>query len=158
MYILFLILMLATGLALLFAEVFVPGGIVAIAGGAILVTSVVLCYKHYGAMLGSVYLLVSVICTLGVAWAALRAIAHRFALTPPPPTVPEISKASLVGGHGEVVQTLHPSGTIDLEGKRYPARLDTSTEQVAVGTTVEVVGYDGIYLVVRRAEASETPR
>jgi membrane-bound serine protease (ClpP class) len=61
---------------------------------------------------------------------------------------PTMGMASLIGKVGEVRADLKPEGKIFVHGEYWNARADTPIE---AGAKVEVVGYDGMTLKVRRA-------
>ncbi|WP_156932926.1 NfeD family protein [Desulfonatronum lacustre] len=56
---------------------------------------------------------------------------------------------SLVGLRGEVRRPLRPEGYIRIRGVLWKARAEDQTAQIPPGTQVDVVGRDGIQLIVR---------
>ena len=56
---------------------------------------------------------------------------------------------SLVGLQGEVRRPLHPEGYIRIRGVLWKAKTDVDALPVPTGTKVDVVGREGIQLIVR---------
>jgi membrane-bound serine protease (ClpP class) len=63
-------------------------------------------------------------------------------------TKPTMGMNALIGEIGEVRSELAPAGKIFVHGEYWNAQADTP---IAVATKVEVIGYDGMTLKVRRA-------
>lgn len=57
---------------------------------------------------------------------------------------------SMIGSRGRVVNTLTPAGTVRVRSELWNAR--SASGRVEVGEEVEVVGQDGLKLVVKRLE------
>ena len=62
---------------------------------------------------------------------------------------------SLVGTTGVVVSTLSPQGQVRLHGETWRAR--TEGDDLPKDEPVEVLGTEGLTLIVRRLEQSQTP-
>jgi len=56
---------------------------------------------------------------------------------------------SLNGLRGEVRKALQPEGVIRIRGALWKARVENESEVIPVGTQVEIVGREGIRLIVR---------
>lgn len=56
---------------------------------------------------------------------------------------------SLIGLRGEVTRPLRPEGYIRIRGVLWKARAEDETAEIPPGTKVDVVGRDGIQLIVR---------
>ena len=56
---------------------------------------------------------------------------------------------SLIGLRGEVRRPLRPEGYIRIRGVLWKARTEDETTEILPGTLVDVVGRDGIQLIVR---------
>lgn len=56
---------------------------------------------------------------------------------------------SLIGMRGEVRRPLRPDGYIRIRGVLWKARAEDDTAEIPPGTQVDVVGRDGIQLIVR---------
>ena len=146
-----IILLLAAGLALIVLEAFVPGGVLGVIGVAAIIASAVLCFMEYGAATGSFYLIGSLLVGLIVGVSAFLLVLRRFTLKAPQVELDE-GKHSLRGRRGEVVKVLDPTGTIEIEGHKHPARAESSLQSIDKGEQVEVIGHDSIYLLVARVE------
>jgi membrane-bound serine protease (ClpP class) len=144
--ILFLLLL---GLLMLVIEAFIPGGIVATVGALLILGSGFLFVQQYGWNAGIVYFGISAVIGFCAWLFGFLYFARRLALAPPVPEEEAEEKAHpLVGKHGRVVQILRPTGTIEIEGHRHPARSDLAVAEIPVGTEVQVIGIDSSYLVV----------
>lgn len=140
-------ILLFVGLLLFILEAVLPGGIAGTIGAILIIVSTVLCYNHYGAATGSLYLLGSFALAAIVGFSAFLLIAKRLALSPPEPSRPDEEK-DFVGAVGYVAKRLTPTGYVGINGRRHSARAETSIKAVEVGEEVVVVGRDGMYLVV----------
>ncbi len=65
---------------------------------------------------------------------------------------PTMGMASLIGQIGEVRAELTPAGKIFIHGEYWNARAETPIE---VDAKVEIIGYEGMTLKVRRAAGDE---
>jgi len=65
---------------------------------------------------------------------------------------PSLGLEGLIGETGEVKSVLNPTGRIFVHGEDWSAKGD---EEIGVGERVEVVGFDGMCLKVRRVSASQ---
>jgi len=150
-----IILLFAIGLFLLAAEVFVPGGILGIAGGLTLFAGCVVSFLRLGASGGLVAVFVAICAAFLVFFIQFKLlpktrIGKRFFLTR------EISATStalpdkardLVGKTALSATVLSPSGYVTIEGKRYEAV--SQSGQIAPGTELDVVDANHFQLTVR---------
>lgn len=143
-----IIVLFIAGLALIFFEAFVPGGILGAIGAACLIASIFLCFRSGRAVVG--YGLIGtcvVLIPLMVYW-ALGRMAHRGVLSVEDGYVSTGQDlSSFVGATGRSVTPLRPSGKGELAGHR----LDVMSEGrfIQPDTPIEVIAVRGIYLVVR---------
>ena len=144
-----IVLLLLMGLLLLLVEAFVPGGILGAIGAILIVASAVICYMHYGAAAGTIYLACSLTLALTVGLWAFFTISRRLAISPPEPTGPAgPDLEAWVGTAGRVVKALDPTGFVEIEGKRLQARTQSSEQSIPEGQLVVVTGVDSTFLVV----------
>jgi membrane-bound ClpP family serine protease len=155
------VLMLIFGILLILMEAVTPHGISFFFGAAIVIASIWLCIAREGFDAGVIYIifagalatLVSVyVFRSGINVMALKAPRDSFAEklaqegreTPPP-----------LGAKARVAQPLHPTGTIEWQGRRLPARALQLEKEVGVGEWVVVRGRDSIYYLVETAMENE---
>jgi membrane-bound ClpP family serine protease len=153
------LLLLASGLILLVAEVFIPsGGLIGMLAVGCLVVSLWQAF-HQSFDLGVKFLLADSL-LLPLAFAAgvylwpKTPLARRVSLRPPGPDDIEGSHASqrldhLVGQFGRTLTPMRPSGLVDFDGRR----LDGISEEgfLAAGALIRAVRVRGGQLIVRAA-------
>jgi membrane-bound ClpP family serine protease len=143
-------LLLLAGILLVAAESLVAGGFLAVLGTLCLLGGSALCYSHYGALAGTVCLVVSGGTALVVGVGCFVYALRRLAVQPMPPVQPTAQNlAACVGQAGRVLTDLDPTGFVELDGKRLQARSESSEIHIPVGAPVEVIGLDSAFLVVR---------
>jgi membrane-bound ClpP family serine protease len=122
------LLMLLIGLALLVAEVFLPtGGVIGIVASALLVVSLVMAFMQ-STMTGMSFLLAEAVLVpaafaLGLHLLPRTPMAKRAFLRPPDATDLDVSHESprldhLIGQFGRALTPLRPSGMVDFDGRR----------------------------------------
>jgi membrane-bound ClpP family serine protease len=157
------IVILIIGLALLVAEVFIPsGGVLGILSTTALVGAVILAFSQ-GARLGTVFLIVVVVAlptTFTVAMHFWPRTPMGRAMSLERPNQQDVGRnpaadwlRELVGQVGRTVTPLRPSGITDFDGRR----VDTIAETFLIepDTRVRVVAVQGNRVVVRQVEATE---
>lgn len=149
-----IILLAIIGLVLLAAEVFVPGGILGVAGGVMLLVASVLSFLEFGVTGGALALMGSVFLT------GLTVCLELFLLRNTPMgkkafLESEITATSsrfreeasvLIGKTGESVTMLSPGGYVRVDGRSYEAFCQTG--QMPAGTPLRVIGADNFRLIV----------
>jgi membrane-bound ClpP family serine protease len=154
-------LLFITGVLLLAAEVFLPGAIAGIMGGAALLLGSILAYSNFGAGVGTLaslgaLLLVGIALYVELIWLPKTKFGQRLVVgatidsqSQPPPAI----AAEVVGKTATALTTLAPSGFVSIDGKRYEAACRSGL--VARGATLTVVGVDNFRLIV--SEPIKTP-
>ncbi len=139
--------LIGLGIALLVGEMFLPsfgvlgiGGIVALAMGSLLLFD-----TESSDLIVDRAIIFTAVATVGAIMLGLSYLVFRTQQAKP-----TMGMASLKGKVGEVRADLKPEGKIFVHGEYWNARADTPIE---AGAKVEVVGYDGMTLKVRRAAA-----
>lgn len=144
---------LLIGVLLLWAEFYLPGGILGVLGGAMIFIGLILGYIEFGLLWGSII-------TIGVIVLVIFLLRHwmrtfhlsffgkRMMLDT------EIggkevydTLSGLVGKSGETATRLQPSGKAVIEGKKFDVVAERGSIDAGVG--VKVVKVDGIEVVVR---------
>ncbi len=141
------------GLALIFFEFFMPGTILAIMGGILLIISGVLCFKYTSIMWGTLYsllllALVAITCKLALIRMKKSKNKNRFFLEKDQEGYTASSFDSDLIGKTAIVSTeLKPAGHIVVEGKQYQALCETGFVSNVV--SVQIVSGRGSFLIVR---------
>lgn len=152
------IILFIIGFALLIAELFIPGGIVGIIGGALMVISLLFAGESM------VYMAYSILIALFIAFIGMVIIMKFFgknlhlfsklvlkdATTTEEGYVSNVNRIELLGKVGKTVTPLRPSGTIIVDNER----LDVVSEgsYVDIEKTVEIIEVEGSRLVVREVK------
>jgi membrane-bound serine protease (ClpP class) len=149
------ITLVAAGLFLLGAEIFLPGGIIGVIGGLALLGAVIVGFLAFGMqgglLSGIVIVLLSAVAI--VVWAKLfprtgvgrsLTLSQNGKLFKAPADLKE-----LVGKEGTALTILRPSGMARIDGQRVDVVADGS--HIAEGRTVKVTGVEGMRVVVREA-------
>lgn len=144
------------GIALLFLEIFVPGGILGLVGLAALITGIVLCVDSFaqGVFFISLLLLtLTGLLALSFRLPQTRFIWERFSLKTCQTSkggyvTPNRNYEIYLNQHGIALCQLRPAGTADFGGER----LDVVTEGAFVmsGTKIKVIAVEGTRVVVRQ--------
>jgi membrane-bound serine protease (ClpP class) len=142
----------ALGIVLLAVELFVPGMVVGIIGATLLLIAVVLTFLNFGLAVGA--LLVMALVVLGVVAFTLwlrflprSYIGRKMSLDAASRTsVPDFT--ALLGGEGEALTQLRPSGTAAIGGRRVD--VTTDGEFIGPGEPVRVSHVEGTRVVVRK--------
>lgn len=157
------ILLLVIGLAVMVLEVFIPsGGILGFVSVASLLAALGTAFLQIGAAAGMTALGITVIAVPLVLAAAFRWFPEtplgRRVLPPPPDPADVLPDAArrrrlrdLVGRNGMAVNELLPWGSVEVDGVLVDAMSESGP--IAAGTIVEVAGVQGMSLVVRRVES-----
>lgn len=151
-----IILLFLLGVLLLAGEVFVPGGVLGIIGGAAMLVGCVLSFHEFGPVGGTIATFLSV-ALLGLmlyvelAWLPKSRFGKKLvvqsasdATSQPPLAHPE----TVVGKSAEALTTLAPSGYVLVEGRRYEAFCQSG--HVSKGAALRVVGLDNFRLIVTK--------
>lgn len=155
--ILTVVLLFIGGIALAIAEIFLPGGILGVIGGLLLLASMGLgayYYPEYSVFIIVGEVLVAVLAVIGgLVFIAKSGVSGPMVLQESQLAnegwVSNPSDESLVGQEGEVYSTLRPAGSIVINGDRIPAVSDGSF--IEKGERVRVIEVHGNRVVVERA-------
>ena len=151
------VVMLAAGILMILLEILTPHGIAAICGFTVIAISSALCVYHEGWQTGLLYMIVALglasFCSMhalrtGVKLLALKPVRDPGAPAPPPEKAPATPS---LGEQAVVVQPLHPTGTIEWQGRRFAARTLNIEMELGRGETVLIRDRDSIYYLVERA-------
>ena len=149
-----LLTFLMAGVALLLAEVFLPGMIAGVLGVVCLLGAAVVGFAEFGPKVGSLILMAELIAgtVLTILWMRYfpkTPLGRKYILdhstAAHAPTEPE----KWLGHEGTALTDLRPAGSARLDGEKVD--VTTSGEHLESGTRVKVVRVDGPSIFVRRA-------
>lgn len=154
----YITLLLIAGIAMLFMELFVPGGIIGFIGAALLGIAVYLSFSSYGTHTGVSVLLLCFVITLCVFYCWFKFVPH----TPIGRQIilgaevskksgyhsDSVSEANLAGREGLAESDLRPAGIAMIDGKRYD--VVTDGEFLEPNTRIRVLKVDGNRIMVEK--------
>ncbi|MFC5542099.1 MAG: nodulation protein NfeD [Bacilli bacterium] len=155
------IVLFIIGFALLIAELFVPGGILGLLGGAVMIISLLFAGKSV------VYMAYSIIIALAIAIIGMVVLVKFFgknlhlfsklvlkdATTTEEGYVSNVNRIDLIGKEGITVTPLRPAGTVLIDEERIDVVSEGS--YIDVHTKVKVVEVEGSRIVVREVKEKE---
>ena len=164
------ILILAIGLALIFWEMFIPSaGVLSALGAIAVLTSIIMAYANCGLKVGTIFLVVGVILVpsaIGIAIKLYPQTPFGRRILAIPPDAEDVTPVydrtpdgqPLKGQIGKAKTPLLPGGSIRIQSTTYNAV--SEGEPIDRGDIVLVVRVEGKVLVVRKVdgELPETPR
>ena len=154
--------LLLIGLAVMMLEVFIPsGGILGFVSVAAILTAVGTAFLELGAVAGMTVLAITVLAipmvlSLAFRWFPETPLGRRVLPPPPDPSdvLPDATRRrqlrEFIGRGGQSVGELLPWGTVEIGDLVVEAMSESGP--ISAGTAVEVVGVQGMSLVVRRAD------
>lgn len=160
-------LLLLIGLAVMMLEVFIPsGGILGFVSVAAILAAVGTAFLQIGAVAGMTVLAITVLAvptvlSLAFRWFPETSLGRRVLPPPPDPAdvLPDATRRrqlrEFIGRSGHAVGELLPWGTVEIGDLMVEAMSESGP--IAPGTAIEVVGVQGMSLVVRRVEPAAQP-
>ncbi len=149
------VLLFTVGLILLAFEVIVPGAILGVIAGALLIGGVVVAFVEHGPEGGLLALVAAVAAVAAVLYFEFRILprtrmGRRMFLekaidgASQPPVAEKPSE--VIGRHGVAITALGPTGLVEVDGRRYEARCESgfATE----GSRLRVIRVETFQLVV----------
>jgi len=145
--------LLAIGLILVFLEFFLPGGIMAISAGILLLASVIFFAIEFSSFLAT---MLYSICVVGIVCVLIKFTLKRFKKgkfkgiflnSAQNGYVASQFAKEMIGKQGEAVSDLKPAGHILVAGKRYQAL--SKMGYIDKGSSIEVIGGEGAHLIVK---------
>jgi membrane-bound serine protease (ClpP class) len=149
-----IILLFVAGVALLAAEIFLPGIIAGVIGAMCMVAGCIISFVQFGPG-GGAFATVVALGLLGLtlylelAWLPRTAFGKRLVVQAKVDAVsqpPLANPGEVIGKTAEAVTTLAPSGYVLVEGRRYEAFCRSG--HVPKGTALRVVGLDNFRIIV----------
>lgn len=157
-----IILLFLCGLLLLGFEVFVPGGVLGLIGGALMLGGCVLAFVDFGPTGGGIAVAAAVVLLGLMLWFEFKILPKtplgarlflRSAVTgrsQPAPAEP----SAVVGRAAEALTALSPTGYVSVDGRRYEAFSRTGFADK--GAALNVVGVDTFRLIVEISKPNKT--
>ena len=150
------ILLFALGLVALVLEVFTPGPVFGLLGGATLLAGIAVAAAKFGGTGGLLAGLLALALVAGTLYAELvwlpkTRFAQKFAVRSTSGTTivqQQVDEATIVGKAAEAATTLAPSGYVVVEGKRYEAFCESGHAER--GAALRVTGFDNFRLIVTK--------
>lgn len=155
-------MLLVIGLAVMMLEVFIPsGGILGFVSVAAILTAVGTAFLQIGVVAGMTVLAITVLAvptalSLAFRWFPETSLGRRVLPPPPDPAdvLPDATRRrqlrEFVGRGGQAVGELLPWGAVEIGDVIVEAMSESGP--IAPGTGIEVVGVQGMALVVRRVD------
>jgi membrane-bound serine protease (ClpP class) len=144
----YIILIYAAGLAMIIAEVFLPGGLLGVAGAIALVVSIYLGFNEYGLWVGLIQLGITVTVIPLAFFYGLKRLSLSSSLKTEDGFIS--SKAELeklTDKEGVAITNLRPAGIALIDGRK----VDVVTEgsMIDKNTPVKVISVEGVKIIVR---------
>lgn len=152
------LLIFIAGLALVIAEFFVPGGIVGILGGVLIILSLLFAGANVSQMIWAIFiaLMVAIIGMVilmkffGKKMHVFNKLVLKDATTTEDGYVSNVNRIDLLGKVGKTITPLRPAGTMQLGGERIDIVSEGS--YIDAGKAVEIIKVEGSRIVVRELE------
>jgi len=149
-----LLTLLIAGVALLLAEVFLPGMIAGVLGVVCLLGAAVVGFAEFGPKVGSLILMAelfagTVLTILWMRYFPKTPLGKKYILDPSTAAHAPTEPKKWLGYEGVALTDLRPAGSARLEGEKVD--VITNGEHLESGTRVKVVRVDGPSIFVRRA-------
>jgi membrane-bound serine protease (ClpP class) len=143
-----LLLFYVLGLALLFAELFVPGGILGAGGTILIISSIGFTFSEYNGFVGAGMVLLTLVVVPLIFRFGLSRITHNEELSVDAGSTPYLQNFSeLKGQEGIALSVLRPSGMIKIGNQRIDAVAEN--ELIPKDSLVRVVRVEGQKVIVR---------
>lgn len=143
-----IVILMFVGLVLIMLESVLPYGISAILGLLFIIWGGVKAIEEFGPHLGAIFMTLALGMGMALAFLSARWGKNLMTLQPPRRKKEKEDEAPANGERVEVVQPLHPTGTVKWRGHRFSARLVELECEADEGLEVVVCGRDSIYLLV----------
>lgn len=128
-------LIFVTGLALLFAELFVPGAVIGILGTVAVVAGVVLAFMHHPPIYGfSLVFITMIVVPVGIVWWLRQISLSSSQNIEDGYTSADESLDQLIGKEGVTLTLLRPSGMAKIDGKR----VDVTSENIVIQKDIKI--------------------
>lgn len=144
----YIILIYAAGLAMIIAEVFLPGGLLGVAGAIALVISIYLGFNEYGLWVGLIQLGITVTVIPLAFFYGLKRLSLSISLKTEDGFISSKSELeTLIDKEGVAITNLRPAGIALIDGRK----VDVVTEgsMIDKNTPVKVISVEGVKIIVR---------
>lgn len=152
------LLIFIAGLALVIAEFFVPGGIVGILGGVLIILSLLFAGANMSQMILAIFIalvvaiigMVILMKIFGKKMHVFNKLVLKDATTTEEGYVSNVNRTDLLGKVGKTITPLRPAGTMQLGSERIDIVSEGS--YIDAGKHVEIIKVEGSRIVVRQIE------
>lgn len=148
-----IVLLFALGIVLLTLEVVVPGGVLGVIGGLLMLGGCALAFNEFGTQGGGLATAVALGCLAVGLYVEFRVLPKtRFgkklflSRSVSAQSQPVPADATVIGKTAEALTTMAPTGYVAIEGRRYEAASQSGL--IAKGATVRVVAVNNFHLIV----------
>ncbi len=152
-----ILIVLFLAVILFFLEIILPGGVLGVLGGILMLGGVYLTFDEYGAVAALLVLVGCLVFALAFFVFQFKilpktAMGKNIFLSSSVPGESNINEGgdTIIGAEGVVLTRMTPSGAVRVNGRRYEAR--SRTGFLESGTTVKVVERDAFRLLVEKKE------
>ncbi|MEK7485345.1 MAG: NfeD family protein [Planctomycetota bacterium] len=143
-----LILFYIFGLALIFGELFVPGGILGAAGFILVISSIGFSYNEFGSIVALPMFAVTIVFVPMIILHGISRLTHKEVLSATEGSSPfRIDLKELDGKEGVAISVLRPSGMVKIDNHRVDAVAEN--ELIPKDALIKVIRVDGQRVVVR---------
>lgn len=147
----FTILLMIAGIICIALEIYLPGGVMGIIGGVILIWSIFEAYR-YKTNFGTMLLVCGVSGSVAASWFSFTYLSKtkegkKALLMDAKIELPEDKHKGLEGKTGVTLTDMRPSGLIEIEGERYDAA--TKGEYVEKGTNIKIISVEADHVYIR---------
>ena len=151
-----IITLMAIALVLFFFEIIVPGGILAVIGGILMIIACAVAYSELGPLSSLITFFIALGLSIGMLILEIiilpkTSLGKKFFLKTAvegSSNIPQ-TEENIIGKSGESLTKMAPTGKILIEGKEYEATSNSGL--LEEGTAVEVVNYDNYKVIVKKA-------
>lgn len=150
-------ILLLIGLFMIFLEFFLPGGIMGVIGGGIVIASIVLHIQQASSLVSILFFLLLTCVSLFLAFRfalwRLRRTAHHHTIISSQDQegfMASFFNKEFIGKEGEVVTDLKPGGQVSIEGQRHLAI--SKSGYIKRGEKVVVIGGQAESLIVQKKD------
>ena len=154
-----IILLLLAGIACVAMEIYLPGGFMGLCGAGIVIWATVEAYKK-DTDFGTMLLITGIGGSVAASWFSFKYLSKtkegkKALLMETNIELPEDRHKDLEGKQGVTVTDMHPSGIIEIEGKRYDAA--SKGEYIEKDSNISVLSIEADHIYIREIkEDTET--
>ena len=148
------VLLMLAGIICIAMEIYLPGGFMGLAGGALLIWAIVEAYR-YKTDFGTMLLVIGVGGSIATSWFSFTYLSKtkegkKALLMDSNIELPEDKHKDLEGKTGTTLTDMRPSGMIEVEGQMYDAA--SKGEYVEKGSKIKILSVEADHVYIREIE------